>query len=486
MAGLILDFTPLDTQQRESLDILKTSAAHLLSLLNDVLDFSRVEAGRLDLTPEPFWLSRLVKDSTNIFQHVARQKNLEFRVKQPRIGHIALFGDSTRIRQILVNLLGNAFKFTHKGFVGCTLYVALNNNKAELRFVIEDSGIGIPPDRTNQLFQPFSQLDSKRTRVYGGTGLGLAISHRLAKLMGGDLFHDAEYHPGSKFVFKITLPQSVAPEEEKSALTKLKADGDILIVDDYAPNAAILTLLLKQLGLSAHHCASAEAALAYCRKHVPPIIFMDVHMPVTDGFTTARLIREQQPADGPNIPIVALTADVRTNIRKACQEAGMDGFLAKPIRLDALRKMLGRFLASGALSAVEKPTEHSVREALDAPKSGLDLDLLFTLFGGSYEPELEYELNQMFNEFWDELPVTLRLIEDACSAGDQTTAQSQCHKLRGVVSNYGFKLAGDILTKMEHEEECLTLSEHLARLRTVLGDSHRELLRLYPFLKRRG
>jgi two-component system, sensor histidine kinase and response regulator len=480
----ILNLTSLDAHQREALDTLSTSANHLHALLNDVLDFSRIEADRLELAPEAFLLSKLLEDVSSIFLPMARQKGLDFRLDHPPLGDLTVWGDATRIRQIIVNLLGNAFKFTQNGYVDFSVHLYAQDKAIHLEFVVEDSGIGIPASGVKLLFKPFNQLDSKRTRTYGGTGLGLAISHRLARLMQGDLRHDPSHTPGSRFIFTVTLPESDTPAKPTPEITRLQAGGDLLIVDDHAANATILTFMLSELGLSAQHCSSANAALEYCRQHRPPLIFMDVHMPTIDGLEATRLIRAEQSPDAPHMPIIALTADVRPEVRRTCLEAGMDEFLSKPIRLAELHAMLVRFFPQ-KLGTVSRPPIPVVLAPTQSPDAihGLDSELLEMLFGGDQSPEMVNEVKHIFQDMWDEVPGTLDKIERACHTGALTEGQALCHRLRGVLSNYGFQLAGKKLEQMEYDASVFRRpAQHIA-LRAVIDLGYRELVRRYPFLR---
>ncbi|MCF3648609.1 ATP-binding protein [Synoicihabitans lomoniglobus] len=476
----VLAQSSLDLRQREALATLNSSSTHLHSLLNDVLDFSRIEAGHLELTPEPILVSRLVEDTVQIFNPIALGKKLEFKREIEIAADMAISIDVTRLRQILVNLLGNAFKFTDVGSVTLRLRSQVEGERIRLRFEVQDSGIGIPPDKASQLFKPFNQLQDNHTRNYGGTGLGLAISHQLVKLMHGAIELDTSVTPGSLFWFEIVAPLTTPPAAKREFAGRFAVSESILIVDDHPANAAVLQMLLKQLGLTGHHCDNANAALTYCHRNNPPAIMMDVHMPRIDGIETTRLIRESTPPDRPRVPIIALTADVRAEIKNACFEAGMDHFLSKPIRLADLRAILCEVIPTANESEDAPP---------DAPPTGaepaahgLDFAVADNIFKLGERPELSEEFAGMFASMWTELAPDLDLIEKLRKSADFKRGRACCHRMRGVLSTYGFRRAADLLGRMENDSAEFRRSANLSAVRALLEVGRIELFERFPYL----
>ena len=475
-----LEPTALNPEQREALEIVNSSAHHLHAVLNDVLDFSRIEAGHVELLPEPTPLNAFVRDTARIFAGVARDKQLEFAVDNDLDPDVTVSIDPTRLRQILVNLLGNAFKFTATGSVTFRAQLLPGDGTPQLQLEIADTGIGIPPQQLEQLFKPFSQLDSSRTRKYGGTGLGLAISRHLATIMGGTIDIDPAHQPGSLFRVIVPAPLTTLSATKSHQPFLLSSHAKILVVDDNRANGLVLDMLLKRLGLVGHHCFSASEAVEFCRREIPAVILMDLHMPEMDGMEATRLLQSTVLKDHlEDVPIVALTADVRTEVRDACFAAGMDGFLTKPIRLDDLRAMLAQKLSH---SEPKAPAE-AVPTPPPPPVSQIDPEIADTIFGLADEPEIAAELKSMFREMWTDVEPNLQEIEQLISAGDDPTAQARCHRLRGVLANFGFRVAAEKLGKMETNLDALHAPGAAAEIRTGLRAAYTEILGLYPFLK---
>lgn len=474
-----LDATRLDPDQKEALDTIGASAAHLHSLLNDVLDLSRIEAGHLTLAPQPTNVLRFIEDTVRIFRPIARQKNLAFTIDTPVPDDLHIAIDATRLRQILVNLLGNAFKFTNEGEVRLVLRHQIRGHAVSLDFLIQDTGIGIPLDRLDQLFKPFSQLDSSRTRRFGGTGLGLVISRQLVTLMDGILELEPTTGRGSSFRIRMDAPLAELPRtREVAPNAQFATTRQVLVVDDNPFNARVIEMLMRQLGLRVHHCFNALDALAYCAETTPPVILMDLHMPDIDGIEATKrlrvdaLERNQAPA-----PIVALTADVRPEVRRSCLAAGMDDFLAKPVRLEDLRAMLAKHLKlqdpPPPVAPVDKPP---------APPA-LDPIIADAIFGPGDDDETQGELRDMFLEMWDDIEPTLQRIAECQAQGAVKEGQAACHGLLGILANFGFGGASKLLRRLETDETEFRNASILGEVRTSLKMGRQELWGRYPYLQ---
>jgi len=473
----------LDTDQTEAVSTISASASHLHSLLNDVLDLSRIEAGHLELAPDPTDLSAMIEETARIFRPIARQKGLSFEVKESLPPDAGVMVDATRLRQVLVNLLGNAFKFTHSGGVRLDVNHRLESGQIHLDFFIADSGIGIPTNQVDQLFKPFQQLDSSRTKKFGGTGLGLVISRRLVELMEGEIKLEHQTGPGTVFRVSLDLPVASLPEESSSDTEPFSIQEPLLVVDDNPANARVLAMMTKRVGLQIHHCHNAIDAMAYCAEILPPVILMDLHMPDIDGIKATRLLREEVLSGATrHVPIIALTADVRPEIKKNCLEAGMDDFLAKPIRLPDLQRTLRKHLtATGHGRPAPNPTRPPQQPTAATPD--LDTQLSDGIFGDQDDAEAHPELRSMFEELWHDLEPGLNEIATRQSDGDTPAGQKKCHSLRGIIANFGFAHAAEILSEMEYGEEAFKDPERLARVRASLLRGRMDLLTRYPFLK---
>jgi signal transduction histidine kinase/ActR/RegA family two-component response regulator len=360
----ILASSRLTPEQREYVRTIRSSGESLLALLNDILDFSKIEAGKLVIEASPFALRQCVEEAVDLLATQAARKGLGIGCRVDPAVPALIESDATRLRQILVNLLDNAVKFTSSGEVlirveACSPRLELAPGElVELRFAVRDTGIGISAGRLDRLFRPFSQADSSTSRLYGGTGLGLAISRRLAEGLGGRMGVESEPGQGSTFWFTIrcravdaTLPDlgsrppepvgrsqpGVAGRSAESGLPPLR----ILVAEDNVINQKVALLLLQQLGYAADVAADGEETLAALRRQRYDVIFMDVQMPGMDGLEATRRIRDEWPAEE-RPRIIAMTANALRDDREGCLAAGMDDYLSKPVLLEDLRAALSR------------------------------------------------------------------------------------------------------------------------------------------------
>jgi CheY-like chemotaxis protein len=347
MSGLLLR-TKLDAEQRESAEIIRTSSESLLTIINDILDFSKVEAGRLELETEPFDFRTCVEGVLALTSSVAERKGLELRVRIDDSVPETIVGDSTRLRQILLNLLNNAVKFTEEGWVelAASASPVEAGDGLELHVVVKDTGIGIPPERMDRLFQSFSQADVSISRRYGGTGLGLAISKSLAEAMGGTMWAESDGVPGHGSTFHATL---LTTRGEGPARNVAASAGDadvldpgqaarhplrILLAEDNAVNQKLALRLFSLMGYDPDVAANGLEAVDAVQRQDYDVVFMDVQMPELDGLEATRRIRSLRTDGTPRI--VAMTANAMAGDREACLAAGMDDYVGKPIRVDEL------------------------------------------------------------------------------------------------------------------------------------------------------
>ena len=344
MANLLLE-EPLTGKQRELASIIQSSGNTLLALINDILDLSKIEAGQLRFEIRDFSIRKVIDDALAMFRIRAGEKKLDLDVyTDPALPEI-LSGDVIRIKQILVNLVGNALKFTAKGGVGIRAVMERDmNTHVLLGLEVSDTGPGIGPDFKDRLFDKFSQQDASTTRKYGGTGLGLAITKQLAVLMEGSI--DAWNRPKGGAVFKVTLKigkqagtgegagADIRAEKEDAALKDKisKMDINILIAEDNHTNQKVICLMLEKLNLIPDVVENGEAVLEKMRESSYDLLLLDIQMPRLDGLETARIIRDRSSdIRQKTIPIVALTALAMREDAAACKEAGMDRFLTKPV-----------------------------------------------------------------------------------------------------------------------------------------------------------
>jgi signal transduction histidine kinase/ActR/RegA family two-component response regulator len=349
MTELLLE-TDLSAQQRDGLLTVQTSAEALLTVINDILDFSKIEAGKLDLDLTAFPFRECVEDTLKLMALRARQKGLDLRCRIAPETPQWIVGDRVRLGQILLNLVGNAIKFTERGNVSLEARPrARKGTEVELEISVIDTGIGIAPEKQRAIFEAFSQADGSMTRRFGGTGLGLTISSRLVGLMGGDLAVESRPGVGSCFRFSIlaqVADESAVPRRQASTPGRAAERGAsshslrVLLAEDNFVNQKVLRALLERQGHSVTLAVTGTEALAALVRQTFDVVLMDVQMPEMTGFEATEAIRRAESGSGQHIPIIAMTAHAMTGDRERCLAHGMDGYISKPVRPQELWKAL--------------------------------------------------------------------------------------------------------------------------------------------------
>lgn len=339
----------LSGYQKECAQAVQTCAKGLLSLVNDILDISKIEAGQMTIDRVPFSPVNLAASALAVLDSSARSKNLRLVVEHDLDASTALMGDPLRLQQVLLNLLGNAVKYTEKGEVRLT--VNLESQEGDyclLKYSVIDTGIGISDEEQKLLFVPFSQLDSSMTRRYGGTGLGLAISKRVVQLMGGEIGCRSAKDHGSTFWFTIPLQRAESPIQEAPPAKRIKISPDlrrtILVIEDNPLLQSLVEKQLKRLGFVPETVRTAEEGLKCLEEHSYSLILMDCHLPKMDGYEATRRIRAGQATRDAHIPIIAMTAGAMRTDQDACKAAGMDDYISKPYTADQLQAIISRWL----------------------------------------------------------------------------------------------------------------------------------------------
>jgi len=351
----------LNAEQREYNDAVRSSADHLLSLINDLLDFSRIEAGRLELDSARFSVRQCIDDAVSPVKPLAEAKGLEIRVEVSGSVPQWAQGDSHRIRQVLLNLLGNAVKFTEQGHIAVRVWVGQTGREAcptdgglALQFAVSDTGIGIPEDQRAMIFEPFRQADGSITRRFGGTGLGLSISSRLVALMKGRIWLETREGAGSTFSFNIPFIPAAAPATSEGAespnghLRSARPGLSILVAEDNKVNQRLICRLLEMRGHRVIVCDTGAEVLNAWHHHRFDLMLMDLQMPEMDGLEATRRVREEESATGSHIPVVAMTACAMVGDREKCIQAGFDGYLTKPIDVQELEQVLAEYAPQDA------------------------------------------------------------------------------------------------------------------------------------------
>lgn len=500
MTGLLLR-TELDGEQREYLDMVKNSAEWLLSVINDVLDFSKIEADKLDLEIIDFHLHDLLHDLIKPLAFHARDKGVhvgcEIAEDVPRV----VKGDPSRLRQILVNLLGNAIKFTEEGEV--KVKVRTTEQPDVLQFSACDSGIGIPEDRLESIFHAFEQADGSTTRRYGGTGLGLAICRRLSQLMQGRIWAESTLGEGSTFhvTAKLAALDNEAAEqfEVEHHRRKATSDGDlgpaipslsILLAEDNLVNQKLATTLLREKGHKVTVVSDGEQALLSWQNGSFDIILMDMQMPFIDGLEATSRIREREAVMGGHIPILAMTAHAMKGDRERCLDGGMDGYVSKPIRINELFSELATVYTS--LNPSEsKPRDPETKieqvdsrvplpDSLESSGKGaiVDWNAAKKAMGGR-----EDLLRDVVESLLEEKAQMLNAISQALEARESKQLQRAAHTLKGAIGYCAAQTAFDLSYQLEQLGQQANFQEAAPVLEALLQEMNLLEPELQSFLE---
>ncbi len=507
MASLLL-YTQLTPEQQDFVEIIYTSGNSLLKIINDFLDFSKIQSGNLELEQEPFALRSCINEALYMLAPTAREKGLKLKFLDTPKLPTTIVGDITRLRQVIINLLSNAIKFTKTGSIEISVITRKNSdinhssaaNTYEIEFSVKDTGIGIPRDRLERLFKAFSQVDSSITRQYGGTGLGLAICKQLCELMGGRIWVESELNAGSTFYF--TIIACVIPEEREKVeeAGRLKV-GDannlsntfsvsphpnvppsssplpdspklrILLTEDNLVNQKIALKQLKSLGYSADIANNGKEALEILAKIPYDLILMDCQMPILDGLETTKEIHRWQEnsfASGRRPVVIAMTANAMRQDKQMCLDAGMDDYLSKPVLKEDLAAVLEHW---ASIIFREKQIDIGF---IDLP---IDWERLHQL--SENNPEFELELLQIFV---DDIQPRLEVIKIAIATYDFDQLAREAHQIKGASANMGVTtmyMAAEKLEQLVHNQErqittslISELEEFVKRIQEFLVISH--------------
>ncbi len=434
MTQLMLD-TELDAQQREFMELIQNSADSLLSIIDDVLDFSKVESGHMQFEHTPFSLREYIDSTVATLRQRANSQGLRLSSTVAEDIPDTLRGDPHRLRQVLLNLLSNAVKFTAQGSVAVSVSIESHSEtQIQLRFAVSDTGIGIPADKVDYIFDSFFQADSSTTRRYGGTGLGLAICKRLVSGMGGRIWVDSQAGQGSTFFFTAQL----GIEDVLSTHLDVQGPGDakpeqhlnLLLTEDNPVNRTVATHMLESLG---HRVSCAHNGLECVERlrgeHHFDAVLMDLQMPLMDGLTACRTLREEARRAGrARLPVIAMTAHATQADQERCIAAGMDGFITKPVLRDALRAELTRVLGHSTATAT---THMTPIPDTTAPDAGPAFDRAWMLEQIGQDEELMHEVIGIFLGSYAELEGQLT------RASNAQALREAAHAIKGAVSNFG-------------------------------------------------
>lgn len=439
-------------------DIIHRESDILLALINDLLDMAKIEAGKMTISETPFNLRDLVRDTLRGQARLAEKKHLTFRWwVDDRIPNL-LRGDSLRIRQVLLNLVSNAVKFTEAGSVDIRVEQAdRRENVLQLLFSVKDTGMGIPEDKLSVIFESFSQVDPAITRRYGGTGLGVSIAHRLVELMHGRMTVESEEGKGSEFTVTIPLKECRLTEKEAEALAadpgnlterNLTGSGHVLLVDDYPTNLSVMELFLQNAGYTTSNADNGSAAVYLCTQKAFDCIFMDIQMPGLDGYEATSRIRNGESRNK-KTPVIGLSASIDESTRKKCHEAGMNDFLLKPVKKTRLLSLTSYWTGRRETHRPRDITEPVY--GLPTPDTPVILNYRKALINFEHDRTLYLSALKHFTVLITGASSALRHLAEG---GDREALFREAHKIKGAASLIGAEEIYAVTQELEKAGRC--------------------------------
>jgi len=460
----IIGFTELLTdeqlsgEQKEKLNIIKYSSQHLLSLINNILDFSKIEVGKLDTEIITCSLGQLLNSIESMMGPKAKEKGIEFEVIENNGLPAQISTDPTRLRQCLVNLTGNAIKFTEQGYVYIKVSLETADNKSNIRFDVEDTGIGVPEDRQDAIFESFTQADGSTARKYGGTGLGLTITKQLAELLGGKLTLTSEVGKGS--VFSLVIPAGLDVtkqpfldrhniagyrEGESDKADKIKFSGKVLVAEDVKTNQMLMKSLLEKMGIEVTIAEDGNRAIQKALAYKFDLILMDIQMPQVDGYEATKTLR----AGGMTTPIIALTAGAMKGDDVKCTKAGCNGYLTKPIDRYKLTEILGKYLTSeNETLQSENAAKHQTAQSPDLADEQDDEEIIAwdRLIARGFDEQL---IEKIMPTCIENNREHLEKLTSAVKKADAGDVELCAHAINGSAGNMGAARLSEIAARLE-------------------------------------
>jgi signal transduction histidine kinase/CheY-like chemotaxis protein len=458
----LLQKTPLQNEQKQFVDLIQTSGENLLAVVNDILDISKLEAGMMRISKNPFNIREKCMANEMMFYHKAIEKNISFSYRIDENIPDMLLGDAERLNQVMTNLINNAIKFTSKGEVN--VEVKMKNKtagKVDILFSVKDSGIGIPANKISAIFERFEQADSETSRQYGGTGLGLSIVKKIINLQGGEISVQSEPGKGSDFMFTISydyIDTSIKPEDsaasqntEKTEFNSIKA----LVAEDNITNQTLLKFILKQWNLEYDLAENGQQALQLMQKNKYDIVLMDIQMPVMDGYEAAQKIRK----DFNKIPIIAMTAHVLPTEREKCINAGMNDYISKPLMEAEFLALLKKYLPFNAVKSKQAVPEKLPQKDLQY----IDIGYLKNIFSGD-----NGVINEIMYQFRKQYPKELKLLKYQSDNKNTEGVKGIAHHLKTTVSalsiNSPLRIHLDKIEDLAEEGDWIMIQQQVSAL----------------------
>lgn len=461
----LLNRSSLNGQQKEYLNIIETSGRNLLAIINDILDFSKIEAGMMTIERVPFSPQQILHSVFTMFYAKAQEKNLKMITSIDPQTPSLVCGDPTRLNQIMVNLIGNAIKFTSEGNITIDCSVMMRTlEKCTIKISVKDTGIGISRDKMNTIFDRFTQAEASTTRTFGGTGLGLSIAKRLLELQDGEINVISEPGKGSEFYFMLDydISSSNAYAHTESALPKAQNTFEgkrILLVEDNLMNQKLAMAFLQGEGLEIELAENGQVALDLLQQKTFDLVLMDIQMPILDGYEATKKIRAELKM---SIPIIAMTANAMNGEHERCISLGMDDYITKPFQSESLLRKMGRFLTPHAEADVNRATKSPV-----VPNSVTNLSYLHAFAGNN-----KTFVAEMIGVFLNQNPTDLKNLEIAVKHADYAAIKTVSHALKTSLSFIGFP--PHALTELQLMESLASKKDQLH----IIEEKSKMLIRL--------
>jgi PAS domain S-box-containing protein len=472
--------TPITPEQKQYIDAIKTSGENLIVIINDILDFSKIESGKIALEQIEFSVSEVLSTLTELMLPKSVEKNITLSKSIDKRIPDRLLGDPTRLNQVLINLVGNAIKFTQKGEVKVAVELISDNaDLVNLRFSVSDTGIGIPQDKLPTIFEAFTQAAYDTTRKYGGTGLGLAIVKQLIELQGGDVSVKSELGKGSVFTFTIVYRKNLSPEVAKKPVQDASETGEfkdlkVLLVEDNALNQLLAKKVLSDWGWKVDVAENGLIATEKAEKGDADVILMDIQLPEMDGYEATRYIRSKLQPPKSTVPIIAMTAHAISGEEEKCFQAGMDGYISKPFNPQKLYLKVASVLNTRGGKVI--PVKESIKTttATNGNHKHIDLTYLKKLANGSND-----FIAQMLTLFIEQTPEAIGKLEKHLQEHNWDALSKVAHKMKPSVMFVGLKeiekdikSVEDYASEVSHTEE---LPGMIAHIKTVCNEALDEL-----------
>lgn len=464
MTRLLAD-TALAPEQREYVDTIKTSAEGLLNLINDILDFSKIEARKVEFEIVDFSLRALLMDCRNILVHAAASKGIKLELDIAQSVPDNLRFDPAKLRQILINLMGNAVKFTQEGDVNVRVTLQDQAEKwVELRFEVSDTGIGMSTETQKRIFKVFSQADSSTTRRFGGTGLGLSICKRLVEIMGGEIGVTSHEGEGSLFWFTLQMEKGATQVSQPAAKPKGKLprfahETRVLVVEDNLINQQVAVQMLEKAGIQVDAVDNGLEALTALNEGKYDVVLMDCQMPGMDGYETTREIRKTELNTGRRIPIVAATADAMSGDRQKCFRADMDDYVTKPIDYEKLLETVAKWVPAGRVLGAQ--LEYDTPVAKSESSLAVDWNIIARL-RNFQKPGAADLVRELVDLYLETTPASLATLHDGIKKNLPKQVKAEAHKLKSASGNLGLAQLARLFEQLEKLANSATMPPQAA------------------------